>query len=326
MLNHKDVHYLAAVLTQISSPWGVEIMLGERVPDVSTGTSRDVDITMKFQLLDGTQVEMHGIEVKDEKKPLDTQLVEGIIQKLRDMPSLTKQGLVSASGFTAPARKKAKYHGLELYRFEDWDGTKLGVDFSHLRRPPLMIDRQWEKISQRPIVKGPPPPGCEETFPITSDPEYWEEANPAKRFKLSDLIDHACRTILNGITIDEEVPQELNLPLKQRVLLQNEVKLDVNGRTETLTHLDIEGIAHIKIFEPKHAYKALVKDSDGTPLAGCLIQELPNGALFLFLTSNTDGALLGRMISVEQRKKGSIYKQALAPIPLEGPSSFADAQ
>lgn len=48
MLSHIDVHYLAAILTQIASPWGVEIELGEMVEDCAAEEDRDVDITVRY--------------------------------------------------------------------------------------------------------------------------------------------------------------------------------------------------------------------------------------------------------------------------------------
>lgn len=44
MLSNIDVHYLAAILTQIGSDWGVELELGDMVEDVVAEKKRDVDI------------------------------------------------------------------------------------------------------------------------------------------------------------------------------------------------------------------------------------------------------------------------------------------
>jgi hypothetical protein len=39
------------------------------------------------------------------------------------MPSITHRAIVSASGFTAPAKTKAAHHGIELYEIRAWAGN-----------------------------------------------------------------------------------------------------------------------------------------------------------------------------------------------------------
>ena len=56
--------------------------------------------------------------MKDEAGPLDVTTVEGLCRKLRDMPSLSTRAIVSSSGFTAPARRKATTHAVTCLTFQ----------------------------------------------------------------------------------------------------------------------------------------------------------------------------------------------------------------
>jgi hypothetical protein len=46
--------------------------------------------------------------------------VEQLCAKLQDMPDITAPGIVSGSGYTEPAKKKAKHKGMTLYSLADW--------------------------------------------------------------------------------------------------------------------------------------------------------------------------------------------------------------
>ena len=109
-LSDVDVHYLVGFLYVITRR-DDSVVLGERVRDVTTGTERDVDIVVSggWGLL--------GVEVKDKGRPLDVGIVEGICQKLNDMPTLTERAIVSSSDYTESARKKAAAHNVKCLRF-----------------------------------------------------------------------------------------------------------------------------------------------------------------------------------------------------------------
>lgn len=61
-----------------------------------------------------------GYEVKHWASPLDVADVEALAAKLTDMPSVTHPAIVSTSGFTKPAIKKAQAHGIDLYEIKEW--------------------------------------------------------------------------------------------------------------------------------------------------------------------------------------------------------------
>lgn len=120
MLTPNDVHYLVGFLSLACGAENVEVDLGKRVYDSACRTRRDVDVTITARNADGSQSAFKGIEVKAHKRPLGSEHVEQLTQKLRDMPAITARGIVSASGFTKPATRKAEHHGIDLYELADW--------------------------------------------------------------------------------------------------------------------------------------------------------------------------------------------------------------
>ncbi|MGV0041672.1 hypothetical protein [Mycobacterium colombiense] len=126
------VQYLVGLcaLKWDASSVSIEVTVGDMVLDASTGTHRDVDVTVSVDVEDGKYA-FKGYEVKRESGPLDVSDVEALATKLNDMPSVTHRAIVSTSGFTWPAVKKAEHHGIELYVIQEW--TKpLEEQFPHL--------------------------------------------------------------------------------------------------------------------------------------------------------------------------------------------------
>src|SRR6185295_17033603 len=129
-----DVHYLVGFLTIMSNADDVEISLGDMVYDEAAEEVRDVDITVTYKDEQGLLSAFKGIEVKRIGRPLDVAQVEQLAAKFRDMPSINHKAIVSASGFSKPAVKKAGAHGVELFTFAEWLNPMTGFD--HLKFPP----------------------------------------------------------------------------------------------------------------------------------------------------------------------------------------------
>lgn len=77
---------------------------------------REFDIVAKAKLF-GAEVAT-AIECKDHKRPLDISFVDGFESKLRDTP-ICNGVIVSRSGFTKNAIKKARNLGIQLYRLDE---------------------------------------------------------------------------------------------------------------------------------------------------------------------------------------------------------------
>jgi hypothetical protein len=102
--------------------WGadaVDIVIGDYVDDVASEKPRDVDVTVTVNASDGVHA-FKGYEVKHVGTALSVDDVDGLINKLKDMPSVTHRAIVSTSGFSEPAIKKAQYHQTDLYVIKQW--------------------------------------------------------------------------------------------------------------------------------------------------------------------------------------------------------------
>lgn len=122
------VQYLVGLCCMRANPDAVEIELGDLVLDDVLGKERDVDVTVTIRDGNGEDWAFKAFEVKDEKSPLDVTVIEQLCGKLADMSSITNRAIVSSSGFTNSARRKAEHRGVDLYILERW-ATLINLDF-----------------------------------------------------------------------------------------------------------------------------------------------------------------------------------------------------
>lgn len=109
MLSDNDIHYVCGFLYIASGGDLTSVTLGEKIYDGAAEESRDVDIAV----VRSAEWGIIAAEVKNHKRKLDVTVVEGICGKLLDMPTITKRAIVSASGYTKPAERKAAKHGVQ---------------------------------------------------------------------------------------------------------------------------------------------------------------------------------------------------------------------
>jgi|GEM_PF-6286987 len=93
------------------------------VHDEASEEARDVDITVFAKPGEEPDQILSGIEVKAHARKLDVTHVEQLCAKLLDMPSLRQKGIISASGYTAPAIRKAEKRGVSLFELKEWDAV-----------------------------------------------------------------------------------------------------------------------------------------------------------------------------------------------------------
>ena len=98
----------------------IDVTLGDMVLDSAAEKERDVDVTVTVAESLSVIRAFKAYEVKREKDPLDVTIVEQLSLKLLDMPKVTHRAIVSASGFSSGAQKKAAHHGVELYTIKPW--------------------------------------------------------------------------------------------------------------------------------------------------------------------------------------------------------------
>lgn len=115
-----QIQYLVGLCCLKQNPDAVDITIGDLVMDHSAEKKRDVDITVTLDEGGGKKIAFKAYEVKKESKPLDVIAVEQLCIKLNDMIDITYKAIVSASGFTESAIKKADSHNVNLYELKPW--------------------------------------------------------------------------------------------------------------------------------------------------------------------------------------------------------------
>lgn len=130
VLNPTDVHYLVGLLTKNVEGSDVEVILGDMIQDEATDKERDIDITITRKNPDDTISVFKGFEVKNHTEPLDVIHVEQLCMKFEDMPSIVEKSIVSTSGYTKSAIKKAKKHDVALLEIVDWPHPR--NEFQHI--------------------------------------------------------------------------------------------------------------------------------------------------------------------------------------------------
>jgi len=114
------VQYLVGLCCLRWGPESVDVTLGDFVFDSALEKERDVDVTVRVNGGEEGNFAFMAYEVKREAPPLDVSVVEQLSAKMKDMPEITHRAIVSSSGFTEPARRKAAAHQVTLYELKRW--------------------------------------------------------------------------------------------------------------------------------------------------------------------------------------------------------------
>lgn len=99
-----------------------EIKSPDYIIDVVTGINREVDISIRHKI--GTHEFLTVIECRDRKGKEDVTWIEQIVTKTKDIKA-NKVLAVSTSGFTNPAKEKAKHENIILRTLRDFKAEEI---------------------------------------------------------------------------------------------------------------------------------------------------------------------------------------------------------
>jgi hypothetical protein len=315
MLNPTEVHFLVGLLTQISRPDGVEIELGDMVLDDVTGTERDVDITIRVTDSEGGVSVFEGIEVKDHSRPLDVSHVEQLCAKLNDMQSITSRAIVSSSGYTAAAVRKAAHHNVELLELRDWGSIKrmgsiiLSDDLDFTEK-----FYEWSSSIHTELAFDPPIDSMPLSNSWLSNPIFDSRRQP---------IEHGStlQALLNGMIpgifrfaeskgMTSDIPNGVPQPIDAHIRPGDEIYSDIEGTMRRLISMRFTG--HIVRNEQRVApdFKVLFRQGETEPVIGCAVYEMGNKSLGgLTFGPNNDFGFVH--ISISDRNLRKIYRRKL---------------
>lgn len=312
MLSPTDVHYLVGLLTQVSNPENVEIILGDMVQDNIADKNRDIDITVTYKDANGLISAFKGFEVKRHSRPLDVTHVEQLSAKLNDMPSLSHRGIVSASGYTKPARKKAEVRNVDLFSLIQWNNTMEG--FEHISFPPdFSIKEKFLTWIGRPLLTYNPGENIPDKIKnqITKNTSVGgvtgsEDNGYITIQQLSDKLNLNALTVLKSREDIKSLALGAEKQVKCFLKGIDGIYVDLKDSKLYLKQALLQGKVKWDERSISPEFKVLIKEGELEPYVGCAIAELPQGNLIGFTVSQIDRALKLINIPVSERNREKI--------------------
>ena len=317
MLTPVDVHYLVGLLSVHSGPENIEVVLGDLVDDAAAEESRDVDVTITTRDKDGKVTAFHGIEVKDHFRPLDVAHVEQLCAKFKDMPALTSHAIVSASGYTKPAIRKARHHAVVPWLFEPWDDPPKGFDHARFPGDMPMEVRWFESVGQPNVtfrrVDRLESGALEGSLPV----RLQDGSESASLRTVADWAAHVVTSAINRIIGGEEFQPRLSQFTDGHVGTFGSVVVTFDqhllfGPPANSFAIDgafVTGAIACRTSTTKLDFRILVEEGDDVPFAGCGIAELPMGNLVALSTNNLTKAVNVLNVPLTDRLKTQIRLQ-----------------
>lgn len=109
MSSYRDLELLVSRIEGALAPVGAVIRSPDRIPDLFTSESREVDVSIRYRL--GSVELLVTVECRDRSRTEDVTWIEQLATK-RDHIGAAHTIAVSSTGFSAPAILAAKRHGI----------------------------------------------------------------------------------------------------------------------------------------------------------------------------------------------------------------------
>jgi hypothetical protein len=303
---------MVGLLSLAAHPEHVELELGDFVHDEASESRRDVDVTITVRNPDGSRAAYMGIEVKAHGRPLNSTTVEGLAQKLNDMREITHRAIVSASGFTAPAIRKARYHGIDVYELKTWRPEERFDFFQCEPLPALQEQYGWSGTPDVCINPSRNFSKAEQAL-VRENPTVLFPESPESNCSLTEFLRKTSLLAAKEAAAKKdpfpapgthEFPAEITVRFSDGPYIENDyARLDISEiRFTGVIKRAIENVATVP--------KALFKLGDQTPVAGCYVSEFTNFGL-VTLMATADRRLEVGLVSISDRNKQKIYRQQL---------------
>jgi hypothetical protein len=291
MLSETDIHYITGFLYIVSRQREISVVLGEKVYDEAAESERDVDIV----IASAGETEMIGIEVKDKGRPLDVSIVEGICSKFHDMPTITSKSIVSSSGYTKPARRKATKYGVQCLTIRRGSVPSFpSIDLSHLHEI-TFIGKTWldgPHFHFMPQTKIPQ--AIRDQLNPDTPISYPPDAPKADITNLQGLMSNLGTILLN----DWDGPVETgDLPVTFDVHIDDKPHLHIGDEIIEITHARVAGTIRFSPTTVPIGDSCYLENDLGEPFAASILVEF-NGALLGFSASVHNQEL--RMFNIPQ--------------------------
>jgi hypothetical protein len=327
------LQYLVGLCCLRATPDAVDVIVGDMILDSAADKERDVDITVKINETSGAVYAFKAYEVKKEKMPLDVTVIEELSMKLIDMEDVTHRAIVSASGFTKAAKKKAARHGVDLYTIRpcsrDVPGQFPELEKKGLAPNQILVKKVllcWdENVELRLTITNPP-----NHFSIDgSDRVFSVDGHTHKKY--SKFFEYRHELLLRSTEILVKLEpalskaQALNIldttdtpELKEMSSWWHAHTLDVvndgiftsiSGNLCQLTEVTLNGFLQLKNDADGTSYYAMERVSDGDIFAGAIVSMgIRPGAMQALVVSPGSTTLGVHIIALEERHLNAIRR------------------
>jgi hypothetical protein len=302
------------------------------VRDESVEDSRDVDVTVKVNVSRNEQIAFKGYEVKRESPPLDVAKVEQLALKLADMRGLTHRAIVSTSGFTENAKKKAASHGIDLFELVKHDGSleaffpsNLSAGKNPMRITGRVILLKWVGGTYQIEF----PHGTDTSELSDETPVYDESGNRHKKFgtlgeleeeilltSTGELLKSPGNEVTNflGVAFDP-ITKAAHLDARREShdldLTHENVFLKQKGLLIQIGQVRIKGLVQWYLGDAPVTY-AMRNVADGAPFAGALVSVGPReGVMNALVFAPTSGTIEHRVIQLTEKQRSLIRDMKL---------------
>ena len=318
MLTPVDVHHLVGLLSVPAGPENVEVVPGQG----------DVGVTITTRDRDGNVTAFHGIEAKEHDRPLDVADVEQLCAKFKDMPGLTSHAIVSATGYTKPAIRKARHHAVVPWSFESlesFDDPSNGIGqvrwFESVGQP----EGTFRRVDRR-----------ESRFLDGNLPVRLHDGSESASLRtVADWASHVVASAINRVIDGEAFQPRLSLFTDGHVDTFGSVAVTFDqpllfGPPENSFAIDaafVTGAIACRTSKTKLDFRILVEkgaeEGADVPFAECGIAVLPKGKLVALSTNNIARTVNVLNVPLTDRLKKQIRLQkarqrALASAPRAG--------
>src|ERR1043165_8324129 len=273
MLSENDIHYITGFLYLATSSEDFQIVLGEKVFDVASESERDVDIV----IVPSTGHGVIGVEVKDEGRAMHVGLVEALCQKFADMPSIKERWIVSTSGYTEPALRKAAAHHVRYLRLVHGRLPRFeSVDISHLNEFPVAY-LEWREGPAITLIPKVSLSNAQQAELTDDSPVTVSCISPSSPRTARQLADH----IVALATSEWAGPDQLSgqIPANLYIEVADAPVIELSSGRVTIIRAQITGVVKwVTSVVPAEA-ACYLETQDGTPLSGTVILSIRTGLL-----------------------------------------------
>jgi len=232
------------------------------------------------------------------------------------MPNLSHRGIVSASGYTKSALKKAEAHGVDLFKLIPWNNSMEG--FEHCSFSPDFSIKEMSLIwSGRPLITYNP----SENIPDEIRKQITKNShiNSVKdcdgdSYKTIQQLSGKLNLRALSVLQDREDIKSLAPGVEKYVkLLLNGIDgiyVDLKDSKLYLKQALLQGKVKWNEHSISPEFKVLIKEGELKPYVGCAIAELSQGNLVGFTVSQVDRSLklINIPLSARNQKKIKLLK------------------